>query len=397
MLVHWIWLITRKHVSRRQQLRLLEHFSDPEEIYRCSNYPEALRMNPQGLDSLLDKDLSAAARVVKGCSDRRLSVLTMQDAAYPNRLRKIADPPLVLFCRGVLPDMEGQPVIGVVGTRGVSPGGKNTARSISRQIAACGGLVVSGGALGVDTEALQGALDAGKPAVAVLGCGADVAYPKSNRVLLDEVAEHGCVLSEYLPGTAAAPWQFPERNRIISGLSDGILVTEAPEKSGALITARDAMEQGRDVYAVPGSPELESCAGSNMLLRDGATVVLTGWDVLRNYAGAYPDVEQREFVPARKSVETPAPRSAQSPIRQPDDKKGIDNPEQCAYSDSRSIPQDLDETSRRVLSCMTATPMSMDALAAKADVSVLDLMQLLTDLTLMGLVDNHPGGMVSAK
>lgn len=390
MLQHWIWLITRKHISRRQQLELLEHFSDPEEIYRCEDFPE--HFSPQMLDSLEDKDLTAAANVVKLCADRRMGILTLTDASYPRRLRGISDPPLVLFYKGVMPDMDSQPVIGVVGTRKATPYGMNNAKGISRQLTTCGGLVVSGGAAGIDTAALEGALEAGKPVVAVLGCGADVAYPKNNKNLFDKIAQQGCIISEYLPGTGPAPWQFPERNRIISGLSDGILVVEAPEKSGALITARDAMNQGREVFAVPGNIDSATCAGSNGLLRDGASAAMSGWDVLRDYAPRYPDVRQRPVAPliAEEAEKRP-------PIIQQHDKKDIDNPPQCAYSDSKNLSGNLDEKSRKVLAGIGTSPTSLDDVLGRVDLPATEVMQVLTKLALLGIVENHPGRMVSAK
>lgn len=388
MLIHWIWLITRKHISRRQQLQLLEHFSDPEEIYGCENFPK--QFSPELLESLEDKELTQARHLVKLCADRRLGIITLTDAAYPRRLRNIADPPLVLFCKGMLPDMDGQPVIGVVGTRKATAYGMQNAKQMSGQIAACGGLVVSGGAAGIDTAALQGALEAGKPAVAVLGCGADVVYPKNNKNLFDQIAQQGCILSEYLPGTGPAPWQFPERNRIISGLSDGILVVEAPEKSGALITARDAMNQGREVFAVPGNIDSVTCAGSNGLLREGASAVMSGWDVLRDYAPLYPDVKQRTVTPQPRDQKQELPTSWQQP-----DKKDIDNQPSGAYSDSKNVPSELDEKSRRVLACVGTSPTSLDEILGKVDLPAAEVMQVLTQLALLGVVKNHPGRMVS--
>lgn len=388
MLIHWVWLITRKHISRRQQLQLLEHFSDPEEIYRCENFPE--QFPSELLESLEDKDLTPARHIVKLCADRRMSIITLTDAAYPRRLRNIADPPLVLFCKGLLPDMDGQPVIGVVGTRKATAYGMQNAKNLSGQIAACGGLVVSGGAAGIDTAALQGALEAGKPAVAVLGCGADVVYPKNNKNLFDQIAKQGCILSEYLPGTGPAPWQFPERNRIISGLSDGILVVEAPEKSGALITARDAMNQGREVFAVPGNIDSVTCAGSNGLLREGASAVMSGWDVLRDYAPLYPDVEQRTVKPQPRKQEQELP-----PLWQQPDKKDIDNQPSDAYSDSKNASAGLDEKSRKVLACVETSPTSLDEILGKVDIPATEVMQVLTQLALLGVVKNHPGRMIS--
>lgn len=382
MLIYWIWLATRQNLSRSKQLDLLEYFLTPDAIYNCNSYPRELELSENALLSLENKDLSAARRLVRLCSDKKIRIITLQDTIYPTRLRQIPDMPVVLYCKGFLPDLDAQPTVGVVGTRKASSEGLATARKMGCEIAACGGLVVSGGAAGIDAEALWGALDAGKPAVAVLGNGPDIVYPKSNTLLFAKLEEKGCILSEYPPGTKPTPWQFPERNRIISGMSDCTLVVEAPMKSGALITARDALEQGREVFSVPGSVTRESCAGSNALLRDGASVACCGWDVLQGYESRYPDIARRE-VAAQKAE---APRN---------DKKDIDNPPQGAYIDLECITQELDPLQKRIVETIGSETVYVDVLATKLDMSSPELMMALTDLGLMGIIENHPGRMVS--
>lgn len=382
MLIYWIWLATRQNLSRSKQLDLLEYFLTPDAIYNCNSYPRELELSENALLSLENKDLSAARRLVRLCSDKKIRIITLQDTIYPTRLRQIPDMPVVLYCKGFLPDLDAQPTVGVVGTRKASSEGLATARKMGCEIAACGGLVVSGGAAGIDAEALWGALDAGKPAVAVLGNGPDIVYPKSNTLLFAKLEEKGCILSEYPPGTKPTPWQFPERNRIISGMSDCTLVVEAPAKSGALITARDALEQGREVFSVPGSVTRESCAGSNALLRDGASVACCGWDVLQGYESRYPDIARRE-VAAQKAE---APRN---------DKKDIDNPPQGAYIDLECITQELDPLQKRIVETIGSETVYVDVLATKLDMSSPELMMALTDLGLMGIIENHPGRMVS--
>lgn len=393
MLAHWIWFAALRGVSLRQKLQLLEHFSDPEELY-YADLPEDL--SPEIIEALSQKDLTDARKLEKKCADLRIQLLTYGDAAYPNRLRSIRNPPLVLYYKGVLPDFEMQPVIGVVGTRKATSYGKTTALDMSRQIAACGALVVSGGAAGVDTQALKGALGASAPAVAVLGCGVDVVFPASNRELFQKIQEKGCLISEYPPGTKPKPWQFPERNRIISGLSHGVLVIEAPEKSGALITARDALEQGRDVFAVPGSIHMSTCAGSNTLLQEGASAVLSGWDVLKDYAPQYPGISRREFIPKMPDTQTMAwvAEEATPPLR---DKKSVDKPKGNAYSDQDSAPSGLDPLSRKLLSCLDAEPTAVDDVIARVQEPAAEVLGALTKLALLGMVVNHPGRLVSAK
>ncbi len=394
MLVHWIWYALLP-LTQRKKAALLEHFSDPEELFQAACYDRFPEISQETAQVLENKDLAPARGVMKRCAERQISILTFADAAYPSRLRNIPDPPVVLYYKGVLPDFEQQPVIGVVGTRKASAYGRNNARQMSEKIAACGGLVVSGGASGIDTEALAGALAAGAPTVAVLGCGVDVVYPRTNRKLFEDITERGCLLSEYLPGTQPRPWQFPERNRIISGLSCGVLVVEAPERSGALITARDAFSQGRDVFAVPANIDIASCAGSNALLQDCASAVFSGWDVMKHYASQYPDtVENRPASALDKHTELSNARVAQRSVTPCADKKDIDNPGTSAYSD---LECGLNQEEKQIVACLDSTPKPVDEVIAQVGLPAGKVLSAITRLALRGVVVNHPGRLVSVK
>ncbi len=392
MLTHWIWYSRLPNISVRQKLMLLERFSDPQDLFHIQDYSGIPEITPEMAESLLNKDLTEARKIIKTCTELRIGILTMQDVQYPGRLRRIDEAPLVLYCKGMLPDLDSMPAIGVVGTRKASTYGEGITKKLTKQIAVCGGLVVSGGAAGIDTVALEAALSVGMPVVAVLGCGVDVAYPKENRKLFDRIAEKGCLISEYIPGTGPKPWQFPERNRIISGISNGVLVTEAPEKSGALITAARALSQGKDVYVIPGNIDVASCAGSNSLLQEGASAVFSGWDVVKNYASQYPDVAQREYI-EQKTDET----EAVHPEKPVSDKKAIDNSASDAYSEADSRIEQLDPLSQKVLAAMDDIPEPMDAVLARVDAPAQEIMGILTKLSLEGFVQIHPGRQVSLK
>lgn len=303
---------------------------------------------------------------------------------------------MVLYYRGCLPDWETVPVIGIVGTRKASPYGLNIALELGSQISRCGGLIVSGGADGIDTQALEGALQAGKRVVAVLGFGADVVYPAKNRGLLDRITQQGCLLTEYEPGTPAYSWNFPKRNRIISGLSNGVLVIEAPQRSGALSTARYAREQGRDLFVVPGNIDSVTCQGSNALLREQALPVFTGWDVLQEYACLYPQTVCRV-----SPTPTPACAVAQTPVYprpgKVSDKKSIDNPEKSHYSVLEKTTADLSDAEQLVLGKLTASPQPVDEVIAQTELPAAKVLSVLTMLALKGLASNHPGNRVSLK
>ena len=198
-------------------------------------------------------------------------------ATTPYALREIPGAPLLLYRAGK--GWTGGEAVAVVGSRAPTGPGREFARVLSGELAAARWTVVSGMARGIDAAAHKGALHAGGTTVAVLGCGVDVAYPREHAELRDEILEKGAIFSEYPPGSLPLPHRFPERNRIVSGLSRGVIVAEAPERSGALITARLALEQGRDVMVVPGNPWFAHTAGSNRLLREGATPVCSVADV----------------------------------------------------------------------------------------------------------------------
>jgi len=202
------------------------------------------------------------------------------EEGYPPLLAELHDPPARLHLRGGPPGMLSRPSVAVVGARSCSPYGAQVARELARSLAAAGLVVVSGLARGVDAEAHRGALAAGGLTVAVLGCGIDRDYPRAHSELARRIAESGLVVSEYPPGIEPAPWRFPARNRIIAGLALATVVVEARERSGALITADFALELGREVFATPGEITSSLSAGTNDLLRQGATPLLSAEDVL---------------------------------------------------------------------------------------------------------------------
>ncbi len=402
MLIHWIWLSRLPRVTALQKRRLLESFHDPEEVYGA--YEKALcqieGMTEKALESLADKDLTQARKILNQCSEKNISILTYHDAAYPIRLKNIADPPLVLYYKGCLPDWDDMPVIAVVGTRKASVYGLQAAEKMGYQIAACGGLVVSGCADGIDGKAMEGALAAGKKTVAVLGFGADVVYPAKNKALFARTEKQGCLITEYVPGTPPNSWNFPQRNRIISGLAAGVLVVEAPEKSGALNTARHAADQGRDLFVVPGNMDAQSCAGSNLLLQERAIPVFSGWDVVREYESLYPHRVARDLgtcpEPLSVAEETQHPLISRTD-HQCCDKKSIDNREKSDYSVKHDALSGLSQEEKTVVCQLTGTPKPVDEVIAAADLPAGKVLSILTMLAMKGVVKNHPGKCVSLK
>lgn len=288
-LKYWIWLTAVPGLTNRSRLQLLAHFSSPEDVY-YADMEEAVAagLSREQAERLADRSLERTEAILADCAKKELFVLTMDDAAYPVRLRNIFDPPILLYGRGAMPLFDEEAAVAVVGTRAATPYGIHSAEELSYQMARSGALIVSGMAKGIDAAAHRGALRAGGFTAAILGCGVDVAYPESNRRLYEDIAATGVILSEYAPGTTPEGWRFPARNRIISGLSMATLVVEAPERSGALITARTALDQGRDVFAVPGPIDAPESRGCNQLIRSGAGLVAQAWDLLGEYEYRFP-------------------------------------------------------------------------------------------------------------
>ena len=400
MLEYWIWFSQLKKLTGAQKWQLLQHFHDPEELYHCDEQTLLQKGVPESaLDALEDKDLTQARDIFRDCADKGIHLLSIRDEEYPQRLRNTQDPPVLLYFKGVLPDWEHLPAIGIVGTRKATPYGLSIAHRFGYQIAACGALVVSGGADGVDAMAMQGALDAGKPVVGILGCGVDIVYPRKNQQLFDNTVAGGCLISEYPPRTPANAWHFPQRNRIISGISNGLLVVEAPEKSGALITARYAWEQGRDVFAVPGQVDSPHCAGSNMLLQERAIPALTGWDVVKEYEDLYPGKIAFAAMPQRSAqvAQTPLIPQITKEKKSPADKKSIDNREKSTYSVVNKPEPALTPEERDVLARLGDEPVAVDQLLEDSQLSTGAVKAILTKLAIKGLVKNHPGGRFSRK
>lgn len=404
MLIHWIWLATRTGLNEREKFALLQHFQDPEDIFYAQ--AEVLDVKPDGLEALLDKDLTASRKILDECVDKDIHICTLQDAAYPAKLKNIADPPLVLYYKGRLPDFDSAPAIAVVGTRKATPYGVNAANRMGYQIAKCGAMVVTGLAEGIDGAGAKGALMADGTVVGVLGCGADRVYPAFHRSLYADTQRCGCLITEYPPGTPPYKWNFPKRNRIISGLSNGVLVVEAPEKSGSLITARDAAEQGRDVFVVPGNIDVLTFVGSNALLKEGAAPATCGWDVVGEYAALYPGglrpftgtgpmlVAQDPEKPAAKVAQKPLSPAKAPPSDRKKEKKPIDKTEKPPYSD---IHDALSEEERRIATLLENGEKLVDDVIAESGLSASRVSSVLTMLQIKGIIIRKPGNLLSLK
>ncbi len=286
-------------------------------------------------------------------STRAISAVTLLDSAYPVLLRQIPDPPVVLFYRGTLPPPDAF-CLALVGTRRPSPYGRQVADWLASELAAAGAVIVSGFARGIDATAHQAALRAGKPTIAVLGNGVDVIYPAEHRRLYGQILEHGCLLSEYPPGTKPERYHFPERNRLISGLARGVIWVEGTERSGARLTVQHALEQNREVFAVPGRIDNPLSRGPHQWIREGcAKLVSSPEDILEEFP---------EFRAQRQ-------RARPKVQLEPEEEELL-----------RLLPED---------------PISLEELAERAPLSQDRLLTLLTQLELKGQIQRFPGGRIA--
>ena len=302
---YWIWLSLACTPGSQTFASLLGKFDTAREIYNADDHEIASAVTSRSRDyeALTNKSLEQAELVFDFCASKNVGILTYADDRYPDSLRDIPTPPVLLYYRGILPDFNRRLCVSIVGTRSMSAYGLRQAYKMSYELATAGAVVVSGMAKGIDGVAAGAAIKSGGATVAVLGCGVDVAYPTHHKPLSIEIAKAGVVLSEYAPGTRPNSYHFPMRNRIISGLSQATVVIEAGIGSGSLITAKDAILQGRDVFAIPANVGSKGADGTNGLLRDGAKMALSADDVLAPYQYSYAESLTLEKYKSGKALE----------------------------------------------------------------------------------------------
>ena len=285
--LEWIWLTALKGMNPAKITSLLNKFNGVNEIYSAdaAEFKNIDLIKANDIKMLENKSLSGAEHILKQLDKIGAYAIDFDSGRYPERLKRLADPPYVLYVRGKLPDFNGKCVsIGVVGTRRYSEYGAQVTKKMCFELARNGFTVISGMARGIDTFASMSALRAGADTAVVLGCGVDVVYPPENVELMNAIIENGAVISEYPPMTQPYGYHFPERNRIIAALSDCLLVTEAPKGSGALITARRAYEMNVNIFAVPGSVFSANSVGTNNMIKAGVKPATSPKDIIDEYS-----------------------------------------------------------------------------------------------------------------
>lgn len=414
---YWIWLsLCVPPGSKAGDLLLLSFSADAKAIYDAGE--EAFE-NLEGIDksviqALLNKDLSEAEEILEYCAVNNIGLLPYNSDLYPSRLRRIERAPILLYYRGQLIDFDKNVGIAAVGTRSYTEYGRREAYRICRDLALGGAIIISGMARGIDGFCHRGALDVQAHTVAVLGCGINKVYPPEHEELMNEIIRNGTVISEYRPFTDPIGSNFPLRNRIISGLALGTLVIEANQRSGALITARYALKQGRDIFALPGKVGDANSQGTNELIQKGAKMVQNAEDILGEYEFYYPNLISIEKLPKfnrfhlnpfrRKAPIAKKSDDAEKSAQKKKSRGGIaeDTGEAAASGPEPNIGKTVSETdyssynlSSEQLQILTGmepgNPTLPDELA-KQGIPVSKILSGLTMLEIKGLVEKIPGG-----
>jgi DNA processing protein len=359
---YWLALSLISGVGSTLIQRLLDRFKTPEAVFHA---PTKELLKIEGLGE------KVAGEIRKGPLEKRVerelyllkevggNIVTLKDDAYPKRLREIYDPPALLYVRGEL-KKEDELAVSIVGSRKTSPYGRWITEKIGQDLSRHGVTIVSGMARGIDSLAHWGAISGGGRTIAVLGCGVDVIYPSENRNLFTKIIDHGAVVSEFPMGSPPEGGHFPRRNRIISGLSIGVVVVQASERSGSLITAGYALEQGREVFAVPGNVGAEGSRGTNRLIKEGAKMVESSEDILE------------EILPQWR--------------REGEATQEVKRPE-----------RDLTEEERVLYELLAETPTHIDVIICESRLDPGRVSSLLLDLELKGLITQWPGKCFSKK
>jgi DNA processing protein len=366
----WVALMLAPGVGPRAAARLLDHFGTPRAVLEASAQALAdLGLASKTIDALKQPDAAAMGHILAWAEQPDAHLVTRSDPRYPPLLAELSDAPPLLYVRGD-PGLLAEPQIGIVGSRGPTPSGLEITRDFARRLAGDGLLITSGLAIGVDGAAHAGALMAGRT-IAVLGTGPDLVYPAVHRDLARRIADGGALVSEFPPGQGPAARNFPRRNRIISGLSVGILVTEAALKSGSLITARFALEQGREVFAVPGSIRNPLSRGCHALIRDGAKLVEDPAEILVELAPMLRGLLRE--IASESSAAAEVAGTATGPA-------------------GESRTRTLDADYRALLETMGFDPVAPDELIARSGLSAREVSSMLLVLELEGHVSSAPGG-----
>ncbi len=380
-MLHWLWLTNIPGIKNTDINAIMEHFDTVDDVFAANDFSGIPGLKPIIKTELKNKSLKTVESILNRTQQIGAEILTFDNPRFPDLLRQIDNPPYVLYVSGEIMKWDRLLTIGVVGTRSCTDYGIAATKHICPGLAENGVTIVSGLARGIDTVAAISALNAGAKTIAVLGCGLDIAYPPENADIMKDIKEHGAIISEYPPGTEPKRGNFPQRNRIISGLSRGVLVAEAPKGSGALITAKYALEQGKDVFAVPGSIFKENSAGTNALLCNMAKPATCSGDILAEYS--YEITHMKLEKPEKTAVGKIFGKTHEEPCGD------VNNEIKISLTDKKYAA--LSENEKAVMMLLNEGNMHIDDIKRRSGVDVSELMSVLSMLEFGGFIQKIPG------
>lgn len=396
----WLWLSAINDVDPASRAALFQAVPSPEAFFRLSEkeYCAIEGISRKAAKNLANKNLEDAIRAKEFCENRGIQVLPFDSPLYPARLKAIYAPPAVIYIKGKLPLVDENAVISVIGTRKASEYGIRMGRSIGYEIARCGGIVVSGLTAGVDAAAAEGAIEGGT-CIGVLGTSIELARSP----LAEKVSRQGALVSEYAPGTPTQRAFFRARNRIAAGLSLGVVVVEAPEKSGTRLFVNEALDQGKDIFALPGNVDSENSAGTLRLLKEGAQLVSHGWEVLEEYQSRYPDkidtdihdtllLQQKpEKAPARKISKKKAEWKRKAEAIPPPEPKKEEN------KNSFLMPDNLTEPQQQIVKAIQNQCRCIDGIINETGLPAGQVLSQLTMLEIRGIIRRERANGIELK
>lgn len=401
--LYWIWLSLLFGYGSDKPNQILMQYETPEEFYNCSAQDmfKLGFLTEKDVKTIKTVSLARAQKIIDDCEKLKIDIVTMSDKLYPNRLKNIYGPPVVLYVKGDISGIDDEVVITVVGTRKATEYSSYTTEYLSYHIAQAGAIVVSGCAVGIDTAAHRGAIRAKGRTIAVLGCGLDINYPAENKALKEMILKKGALISELPPGEGVTGRIFPVRNRIMAALSLGVLITHAPERSGSLITAEHGIEQGKDIFCVPPYSIFDTqFSGVIKYIRDGAIPVFCAKDILIEYYGSHAhklDVDKiiGDYINQKRIENRPERVKRATPVKaEPTYEKesSINEQKLDEFRESnREIISSFDENQLLVYNKLNLVPKFIDELSTECSMNVGTVLSVLTELEIMGVASSFSG------
>lgn len=388
-LKYWLWL-SAANVSIKTRWLLVEHFGDAEAAFMAPDGEfEKLGISGRELKELEKRELQRAGEIESVCRSKGIDMVSFNDPSYPKRLKNIAYPPIVMYVRGRLPNVDENAPIAIIGTRKASVYGLNMAKRMAYEVCDCGALLVSLVNGPIDEAAIKGAMLCDGSCIGVLATSLE-----ENSRRLDDLAAKGAVVSEIAPGTESQKHHFKDRNRIAAGLSVGVLVIEAPEKSGTKYFCEEAAEQGKEVFALPGNADSENSIGTLALIKEGAKLVTRGYEVVEEFKALYPDklkIKSEHNMPQEiKEREDLSQSQVSAPVP-------VDKPVGKAYIDLKEQLSQLSEEQLKIISSIEAPSSHIDDIIEKSGLPTAKVLGQLTMLELKGYVRREPGRRFSVK